>query len=216
MKGKVFIENVEVTIEDKAPIVERSEHIIKNNKYVLKTLIKEEFASTIHCYNDLERIIVSKIRMFGSDYYRILFCNDQHEKAWTLIELPWELEVRIHRIKEDMFVISGDNKTDKDIMSQVSFCRLKASTKVEEFTTSFTKLNYMSFINKCVLVSSTDVCKMDGKIHSMVISYNSDGKRLETHYEYIEEKGKITETGSREFTKLEVEDILKIKDPANP
>ena len=200
MNGKVFIENAEVIMEEKAPVVERGEHIIKKDKYVLKTLIKEEFSSTIHHYNEIEKILVSKVRMFGEDYYKIVFCNDEQAKAWTLIELSCALEVRVTRLKEQVFIVTGDNKTDRDIMSQISFCRLKPSTKVEEFTTSFTKLNYVSFINNCILVSSTDVCKIEGRVHSMICSYNSDGKLLETHYECIEQDGKITESGSKEFT----------------
>ena len=213
MSGKIFIEDVEVIMEERPPVVKHGEHIIKGNKYILQTTIKEEFRSTIHNYNNHEKILVSKLRMFGEEYYKIVFCNDKLSKAWVLIELSCFLEIKVRRLGEDMFFIVGENKTDRNILSQVSFCRTKPSTKVEEFTSSFTKLNYISFIKDTIFISSTDICASEDRVHSIVSSYNFDGKLLQTHYERIEEKGKTKEKGSKEYQdeqkmeKIEVEGI---------
>ncbi|MCL2756398.1 MAG: hypothetical protein FWE45_05115 [Firmicutes bacterium] len=196
MSGKVFIENVEVVLEDKPPVVERSEHVIKSSHYVLKTLIKKEFRSTIHKYNEIENILVSKIKLFNEDYYKIIFSNDRLSKAWTLIETPCTLEIKVTRLSDEMFVITGDNKGDKSVMSQVSFCRIKESTKVEEFTISFTKLNYIFFLNGCIVLSYTDINEEEDKVSGTIATYNFDGKLLKTHYEYLKQNGRVRESGS--------------------
>jgi len=205
MSGRVFVENVEVVMEEKPPVIERSEHVIKSSNYVLKTLIKKEFRSTIHKYNEIENILVSKVNMFNEDYYKIIFSNDRLSKAWTLIEMPCALEVKVTRLSDDMFTITGDSKGNKSVMSQVSFCRIKESTKVEEFTISFTKLNYIFFLNGCIVLSYTDINDIEDRITGTIASYNFDGKLLKTHYEYFKQNGKVTERGSKDISTIHFE-----------
>jgi len=200
MSGKVFVENKEVRMEEKPSVIESNEHVIKSNNYVLKTLIKKEFHSTIHKYNETESVLVSKTNLFNEDYYKIIFSNDNMSKAWSLIELPCALEVKVTRISDDMFFITGDAKGKKKVMSQVSFCRLKPSTKVEEFAISFTKLNYASVFKDCIILSYTDINEEIDRTYRAISSYNFDGKLLKLHYEYLKHKGKVTEKGSSDFS----------------
>ena len=173
--GKIFVEDTEISITEKIA-KEEGEHVIQDNQYILTSTETRNFKSTIFTYPSGEKILISKVVLFSKKHFKIVLFCDNKKLAWNLIVLPFDHDVRIKRLNETMFFIW--TKT------QISFCRIKPSTKVEEFTTNFSKLNDVRFEKKFILVSFSDFDEeYPGKLHSSVISYGLDGKRLKTHYE---------------------------------
>jgi len=192
--SKVFIENTKIEIYEKSR--ESAEHVIKGDSYILESTVKNEFKADIYKYSDDESMLTSLVTRFKMQYYKLVFSSNSQSKAWNLIEVSRDLEVRVHRLSCDMFFIIGDNKGAEDTSAQFSFCRIKPSTKVEEFTTNITKLNRYVVTEKYVLVSFTITEPEEDKTTSSVVAYNFDGGVERKHYERIEHKGKVTESGS--------------------
>ncbi|MCL2570205.1 MAG: hypothetical protein FWE16_03280 [Firmicutes bacterium] len=186
--SKVFVEEKEIKIVEKPP-AESGEHTIDGDFYVLHRIIKKEFKSYIYKYCETEKLIISKVNFFNEEYYKIIYGDDHQAKAWNLIELSSKLDVRVRRLTPTMFLVIGDNKNNPNIMAQISFCRIKPSLKVEEFTTSFSKLNTIYVLKDSVLVSYMDISKDDeeDKVRGTVATYNFDGKLIKTHYELSNE-----------------------------
>jgi len=185
--GKMIIEDVEIKINERN-VVKEEEHIIDEGKYVNRAVVIREFESSIYSYSENEKVLISQISRFGELYYKVVIFHDGSKKAWNLVELPTDLEVRVRRMSEENFVITADNKGNEKIQSQVSFCKLKPSTKVEEITISFTKLNEVRFIKgedgDFILVYYTD--NLDERICHTLALYNASGKCEQTLYEYFE------------------------------
>jgi len=189
--SKIFIEDTEISIREKSTVQEE-QHSIDGKKYTNRTIISKEFESSIYAYEEVEKVLISKIPRFGSEFYKIVLFNDESQKAWNTIELSCELEIRVKRMGKDNFVIIADGKGSQTILSQVSFCRLKPSTKVEEITINFTKLNEVRFIDSggtdYVLLSYSDV--RDNMTYHTLALYNAEGKCEQLLYEYPED-GKL-------------------------
>ena len=178
--GKIYIEDKKISTNEKISEHE-AEHAFKGDKYVLKTVQTLEFQSCIYSYEDTgEMILVSKIEFFNEDYYKfVLFC-DNNTKAWPLIELPAALDIQVKRLSNTMFFVVGDNKTDSGkLMSQVAFCRIKPSEKVEYVTLSFKKLVRVEYdLNKLTIVFQ-DACDAN-TVSETTSEYNFEGKLLKT------------------------------------
>jgi len=196
---KVFVENTEISISEKTP-KESSDHSIRGNFYVQEIIVKKEFKSSIYKYSPAESMIVGKVNRFSMEYFKIIFSNDKESKAWNLIELPQEVEVKVKRLSPDMFIIIGDSKGKDGHMSQVSFCRIKPSTKVEEFAISFCKLNHFYIMQDKIIIGYSDFSKEEDRETITIASYNFDGKLLKTHYEYTKCKGQVKESGVNDIS----------------
>lgn len=177
--GKIYIEDKKISTNLKTKEQE-SEHEFKGDKYVMKTVQVSEFQSCTYRYEDTgEMILVSKIEFFSEHYYKfVLFC-DNNSKAWPLIELPAVLDVKIKRLSNTMFLVVGNNKEGTSAMSQVSFCRIMPSEKVEYVTLSFKTLVRIGYAKGKVLVVYQDACDL-GKISETTSVYNLEGKLLKT------------------------------------
>jgi len=180
--GKVFVENKEVTIVEKSP-KESSEHNMCGKYYMLDTLTRHQFKSTLTRYNKYQKIVISKAMRFGLEYFKVIYSDDKEGKAWNLIELARGMEIRIHRLSDDMFIVVGDAKDVEGVESQVSFCRIKPSTKVEEFAISFCKLNHFYIVQDSIVLSYTNVDEVDNKMKTTIATYNFDGQLLKNHFE---------------------------------
>ena len=185
--GKILIEDVEVKINERN-VIKEEEHIIDEGKYINRAVVIREFESSIYSYNDNEKVLISQISRFGELYYKMVIFHDESKKAWNLVELPMDLDVSVRRMGEDNFVITADSKGNEKIASQVSFCKLKPSTKVEEISISFTRLNEVRFIvsegSDYILICYSD--SDDGEVRHTLALYNASGKCEQTLYEYIE------------------------------
>jgi len=195
---KIFVEDTEIVISEKAP-KETGEHVLRDNVYILESTVKRQFKSTIFKYNEHECILVSEVSRFNMQYFKIIFFNDGIAKAWNLIELPRGLDIRIRRLTDTMFVVTGSNTGKQGVMSQFSFCRIKPSTKVEEFTEYFSRLNHFSVSQENVILSYTDIDVSEDRASGTIASYNFDGKLIKTHYRYQRHKGNVTESGDKDI-----------------
>lgn len=180
--GKIYIEDSEIKISEKEEEVD-NEYQINNDKYVMSSTVKVEFKSSIYTYGD-EKVLISKINRFNEDYYKIVIFNDNVKKAWNLLELPEKLQIRIKRYSVDTFVVVGDNREDNHTPAQVSFCKLKPSTKVEEITVNFAKLNDIFFFKNEIVIAYDD--NIGDKAYHTLVVYNSDGKLLQTLFEFCD------------------------------
>ena len=175
--AKVFVENVEITITEKSK-VDSGEHIIKNDDYIMRSVTTTEYKSSIYSYSKFEKILISKVNRFNEGYIRVVLFNDNLAKAWTIIELSEKLEIKVQRVREDGFIVIGNSKDDTSVTSQVSFCKLKPSTKVEEIVINFTRLNEVFYLSKNKVVISYEDIDPDGKTCKTLAIYNYDGKLL--------------------------------------
>ncbi|MCL2587287.1 MAG: hypothetical protein FWE31_03555 [Firmicutes bacterium] len=166
--GKVFVEGTEIIMTEKER-VDDGEHIIKDGEYILKSTAKRDFKSSIYEYAAGEKVLVSKVIRFSKEYYKIVLFSDQKAKAWNLLELPADMDIRMRRLSGTMFFIWTIN--------QISFCEILPSTRVQEFTTNFVKLNDIFFESEYVMVSYND----EGR--NTVASFGHDGRLIKTHFE---------------------------------
>jgi len=208
--GKILIEDTEIELRER-DVPQGEQHIIEGKKYINRTIINREFESTIYSYGEVEKMLVSKVSRFNMLYYKIVLFHDESQKAWNLIEVPTELDVSIKRLCDENFVIVADSKGNQKVMSQISFCKLKPSTKVEEKTISFTKLNEVKFFlsgsQNLILISYSDL-RDDVMFHTLAL-YNAEGKCEQTLYEYSENEGvkytyKITDGNKVKIFKQEL------------
>ena len=172
MRGKVTIEGTQIKISTR-PAAESDEHIIENDRYVLKQTVTVETKSCLYTYTTGEKVLVSIVKRFHEEYYKIVIFDDKQAKAWNLLEISALLDVKVKRLNNSVFVVSGSGRA-----SQISFCRLKPSTAVEEFTISFNKLHKVVYFEDSVAVRYSDVCPEDGKEKETSAVYNFDGKLL--------------------------------------
>jgi len=177
--GKILIEDKEITITEKPPKEESVEHIIEDTHYTLKTVTMREVKSSIYVYSDDMKALTSIVTRFGEEYFKVLLFSDNISKAWNLIELPCELNVRVRRLGEDMFFVIGYNTgDDSKIPSQFSFCKLMPSTRVEERTINFSKLRGVKFGSENITIDYEE--SEGGKMQNIISEYNFEGKLLAT------------------------------------
>lgn len=178
--GKILIENKEIIIDEKAPSEGNDEHIIGETQYTLKTTTTREITSSIYTYSDGMKALTSIVNRFGEEYFKVLLFSDNISKAWTLIELSSDLNVRVRRLGEFMFVVIGYSKDpdNKKIVSQFSFCKLMPSTMVEERTTNFWRLRGVQFASDHIVMDYDEL--ENGKMRNVVSKYNFEGKLLST------------------------------------
>jgi len=179
--GKVTIEEVELNIQEKASVQE-GEHTFKDDTYVQKTVTVQEFKSSVFRYpNSSESILVSKINLFNEDYFKIVFFCESISKAWTLLEIHSSLDIQLKRLNKTMFLIVANNpsKENKNVSSQISFCRIKPSQRVEEITINFGVLNKLTVLDSHIVLSYRDF-KDNGVIEDIVAVYNYDGRLMQT------------------------------------
>ena len=180
--GKIIVENEEMTITEKKT-VSGGEHVIEKKNYIMRSVTTTEFKSTIYSYAEHESILISKTSRFNEEYYKIVLFNEQVAKAWAIIELSAELDIKVKRLGADGFIVIGESRRE-NVMSQVSFCKLKPSTKVEEIAINFTKLLEIRFLgNNTILINYEDK-DGNGKVYHVLTAYNYEGKILKTYYEY--------------------------------
>jgi len=166
--GKIFVEGIEIDIHEKKTS-EEDEHAIKEGMYVMKSVATNKFRSSIYEYATGEKVLISKVVRFSKEYYRIVLFNDLEKKAWNLLEASCEMDTKVRRLTSTMFFIWNQ--------TQVSFCQILPSTRVQEFTTNFGKLNDIYFESDYILVSYAD-----GR-RNTIASFGLDGKLIRTHYE---------------------------------
>ena len=179
--SKIFVEDIEIKMWEK-PVFEDAEHVITNDNYVLKKVVHTEFKADIYQYSETKKLLISKIERFGEMFYKIVAFDEIGSKAWNLIEMSCELEVRVKRLCPIMFFITG-NSQNKDYPSQFSFCRLKPSLKVEEFTINVVKLDRAEVLDKTVIVGYID----DGYYNISV--YTHEGRLIENVFNRFLEDG---------------------------
>ena len=183
--AKIFIEDEEIIVSYKET-KESGEHIIEKDDYIMRSFLRTEFKASIFSYCEFEKILISKTKRFNEEYYKFVLFNDKESKAWNIIELSVKLDIKIKRMRDDIFVVIGDNK-GADVTSQVSFCKLKPSLKVEEIAINFSRLNEILFLPKDnILLSYSDQDKIDDNIYHTLAVYNHDGILQKTVYEYSE------------------------------
>lgn len=178
--AKLLVEDKEIKISEKSD-VETGEHIIENNNYILRSITRTEFKSSIYTYEE-EKVLISKIIRFNEEYYKIVLFNDKAASAWTLIEISSKLNIAVKRLLHDAFFIIGDSSSE-GITSQVSFCKMKPSGRVEEITINFNKLKDIHFLaGNSILLYYND---KDGDVMSHTLAlYDYRGKLQKTLYEY--------------------------------
>jgi len=109
------------------------------------------------------------------------------QKAWKLIELPVKLEIKVKRLGENNYLVIGDNRLAQNITAQVSFCKLKPSTRVEEITINFSKLNNIHYISRnSILLSYDDFDPITNKTSHTLAMYTNEGVLKKTVYEYYD------------------------------
>lgn len=183
---KIFIEDTEIKMLETQDETE-GQHSIERGFYINRSTIKVEFKSSIFSYGEDIKVLISKIKRFSEEYFKIVIFNDKDAKAWTLIELSCKLEVKVKKVSEENFIITGDSKGEKGVMSQISFCKLKPSTKVEEITINFSKLNNIHFLGEDrIVVSYSDIGPMDTKALNTLAMYSKEGKLRQTIYEFYD------------------------------
>ncbi|MDR0850835.1 MAG: hypothetical protein LBN07_05185 [Christensenellaceae bacterium] len=180
--AKIFVENTEIKISEKVDI-EDGAHQIKGDYYTMHSVITKDFKSTIFSYGDVS-VLVSKITRYGEEYYKIVIFNDAVSKAWQLIVLSAKLDIKIKRLTGAVFLVVAESNVP-DVVSQISFCKLKPSTKVDEVTINFSKLNEVNYIgDNSILLCYDEADVISGRTTHVLSMYNYEGKLLKNFYEY--------------------------------
>lgn len=189
--AKLFIEDTEITISEKT-VVEDGKHEITDKSYTLEVVERTTYKSTLFSYEDLS-VLISKQKRFNEKYYRIVLFSDIKGVAWPLVVLSSDLKTKVKRLNEEMFLVTGESER-ADLQSQISFCKLKPSGKVEEITINFTTLKDIQFIdNKGILVNFEEKDDLNDDVLHVLAMYNVEGKLLKTFYEfYNKDKEKYT------------------------
>ena len=181
------MEDKEIIISEKIEVGEIT-HAIKGDTYSVTKNEKTLFKSSIFSYADIS-VLVSKEKRFNDYYYKIVLFSDKESKAWELIAVLSRLEIKLKRLKKDVFFVSGIGSTLNDT-SQVSFCKIKPSTKVDEITMNFNKLDGIDYIlDKGILLAYAEVADRRGeeKLFKLLSLYNNEGKLVKNFYEYFED-----------------------------
>ena len=183
--AKIFVENTEIKISEKVEVQDGA-HQIKGDFYTMHSVMTKDFKSTIFSYADVS-VLISKITRYGEEYYKIVIFNDSISKAWQLIILSSKLDIKIKRLTGAVFLVVAESKF-ADVVSQVSFCKLKPSTKVDEVTINFTKLNEVNYIgDNSILLCYDEEDVISGRTTHVLSMYNYEGKMLKNFYEYSDD-----------------------------
>lgn len=179
---KIYIEDSEIKVVEKN-ITEDEKHVVNDNSYSIRSVVKTEFQSSIFSYSETERVLVSKIIRYNEEYFKIVLFNDMLSKAWVIIELSSKLNIKVKRVAENMFIVVGESQNSQ-IMSQISFCKLKPSTKVEEIAISFNKLlNIHYFAKQKQVALEYEEVNVD-MTRRVLALYDYGGKLQKTLFEY--------------------------------
>jgi len=182
--AKFFVESTEIEIKEKRDVEELG-HKIEGKYYMVDTLVTNHFKSAIFSYQDIS-VLVKKAERFGEMYYKIVLFSDASEKAWKLITLSARLNTKVRRLSEDTFLVIGESPSP-DLLSQVSFCKMKPSTKVDEITLNFSKLIDIRFLKEgSILLNYTEEGGLNAEKVTVLSMYNYDGKLLRNFYEFAE------------------------------
>ena len=182
--AKIFVEDTEIEIKEKTT-VDTNGHQISGKYYTMRTVSTVDFKSTIFSYEDVS-VLISKIERFGEAYYKIVLFNDTESKAWQLIVLSAKLDIKIRRLSQNMFIVIGESE-EESLLSQVSFCKLKPSTKVEEITLNFTRLINLHFLGEnSIVLDYSEKDSINNEMLHVLSMYNYEGKLLKNFYEYTD------------------------------
>jgi len=199
--SKIFVEDTEIKISEKVEVTD-GEHEIKDNFYTMQSVVKTDFKSTIFSYEDMS-VLISKAQRYNEDYYKIVLFNDAISKAWQLIILSARLDIKIKRLTDVNFIVIAESH-DENVESQISFCKLKDSTGVEEITINFTTLKEINFIgDNSILICYEERDAASGKVTHVLSMYNNDGKMLKNFFEFAD--------GDKEQYSYVMEDNKKLK-----
>ena len=175
-----FVEDTEIKMTEKTT-VENDVHKFKGCSYIKEITEKTTYKSTLYSYDDIS-VLVNKIKRFNENYYKVVLFNDKLCRAWQLSDISAKLNIKLKRLKENVFLVIGDSSS-KSVVSQLSFANLTEKGKVNEIIINFTKLNDIHFINDDkIIVNYADV-HGDKTIHVLAM-YNYDGKFLKTFFEF--------------------------------
>lgn len=179
---KIYIEDSEIRITEKN-VTEDEKHVVNDSSYSIKSVVKTEYKSTIFAYSENERVLVSKINRYNEEYFKIVLFNDSLSKAWVIVEISSKLTIKVKRVAENMFVVVGESKNSQ-VMSQLSFCKLKPSSQVEEISINFNKLLNIHYFAKQrqIVLEYEEVDK--GMTRRVLALYDYGGKLQKTLFEY--------------------------------
>jgi hypothetical protein len=197
-----FVEDTEIKMTEKTT-VEDDVHKFKGGSYIKEITEKTTYKSTLYSYDDIS-VLVNKIKRFNENYYKIVLFNDKLCKAWQLSDISAKLNIKLKRLKENVFLVIGESSS-KSVVSQISFASLTEKEKVNEIIINFTKLNEIHFVNDEKIIVSYDDTHGDKTMHVLTM-YSYDGKFLETFFEFSDDDEiKYTykiENGKPEIKKL--------------
>lgn len=183
--AKFFVEDTEIKIIEKT-VADEEVHKFKGDYYIKEATERTTYKSTLYCYGDIS-VLVSKVKQFNEQYYKIVLFNDNLCIGWPLSILSTALDVKLKRLKEDIFLLIGESNSNK-VVSQVSFCKLTEKGKVNEIIINFTKLNDIQFVNKeKVIICYDDYDKHEDKTTHFLSLYDAEGKFLKTFFEYCDD-----------------------------
>lgn len=189
--AKLYVEDTEVVIKEKV-INEDGSHEIGEKYYTQEVVEKTVYKSTIFSYDDIS-VLVTKQKRYGELYFKIVMFDDKKAMAWPLLVLSANLETKVKRLNDEMFLVVGESQKES-LISQISFCKLKPSGKVDEITINFTKLKELKFIDdKGILISLEEKDAFTGDTLHVLSMYNVEGKLLKNFYEFYDtDKEKYT------------------------
>lgn len=190
--SKLFVEETEIKITEKTDY-EDGGHNIGEKYYVQEVVERTTYKSTIFSYDDGLSVLVSKQKRFGEIYYRIVLFSDEKCLAWPLLVLSEKLDTKIKRLNDEMFLVTGINEAG-EVVSQISFCKLKPSGNVDEITINFTKLVDLQFLDdKGILICLEEKDKVTNDTLHVLSMYNTEGKLIKNFYEFYDsDKEKFT------------------------
>ena len=185
IRGKLLVEKKEILF-DEYPFTEKEdEHIISATKYIQRRVGETTVKSCLYNYGDGKSVLSSIVNRFGEEYYKVIVYSDEKQKAWNLIEISVGLDVVIRRLEEHVFLVFGDNsrKLKKNLDGQFTFCRLKPSTNVEEFTVNISQLRNVKFANDQIVIDFNE--DLDGRVRNTVATYSVEGNKLREKVKYL-------------------------------
>lgn len=181
---KLFVEDTEIKMWEKTE-VEDGSHQIKRDYYIMEVIEKTTYKSTLYSYGELS-VLISKTKKFGEEYYKIVLFNDSTSSAWQIAVISAKLDIKVLKLAEDVFFVIGESNM-KEIISQVSFCKLKQGGKVNDVTINFNRLNKIYYIDKTgILLSFDEDDTMENRTMHVLSLYNIEGKLIKNFYEFYD------------------------------
>ena len=182
--ANLFVEDTEILITEKVEVEDGAVEI-RNQFYSMELIEKTFFKSSIYSYEDLS-VLTSKIKRYGESYFKIVLFSDTESIAWQLVVLSSALDIKVKRLEKDVFIIIGESKKST-VMSQMTFCKIKQSGKVDEVTLNFTKLNNLTYITgKTILLEYEEFDEMSNSSLHVLSLYNYEGKLRKNFYEFMD------------------------------